>query len=70
MLKIMWNNLSYQTILIKRNKNVKCASYKYVIINICKQIFVTFGRIWTRSQSYGFLIYNYNASVVVGQSVF
>jgi hypothetical protein len=26
-------NLSYQTILLKSNKNLKCASYKYLYVN-------------------------------------
>jgi hypothetical protein len=38
--------LFYQNTLIKSNKNINCASYKYILItNICKPIFVTFGRI-------------------------
>jgi hypothetical protein len=36
--KWLQKNLPYKTVLAKSNKNVKCASYKYlyVIKNICK----------------------------------
>jgi hypothetical protein len=42
--------MSYHTTLIKSNKNVYCASYKYfVMTSICKPIFVFFCRIGTWS---------------------
>jgi hypothetical protein len=42
-LKMLSKNLSYQTVLIKSNINVKRASYKYLQL----KIFVTFGGIST-----------------------
>jgi hypothetical protein len=49
-LKRIAKNLSYKTVLIKSNKNVKCPSYTYyvfVITHICKPMLVTFGWIGT-----------------------
>jgi hypothetical protein len=48
--KWLQNNLSYQTILIKSNKNVKMSKLQiFVITNMRKSIFVTFGRTGSRS---------------------